>query len=153
MKEKLDQVDIDILKILQRNSALSYKEIGGMINKSPTTVHEHVRKLNNNGFIKGYVAILNSGKLNQQILAFTYLKLLNYSTDAVETFTNEIKKIKEVCECSCITGPHNIKLKIMTTDTATFHQIEKNIASLTNVRALESYIELDKIISNPGFNF
>jgi DNA-binding Lrp family transcriptional regulator len=96
---------------------------------------------------------LNRRKLKQEVLAFIHLKLSHCSDEIINTFRDEVSRIKEVCECCTITGQYNIKLKIVTTDNTSFSGIQRNIANIKNVQTLESYVVLENIINDIGFNF
>lgn len=153
MNKKLDGIDISILKLLQEDNSRPHKQIAGIINISTTTICDRIKRLKTRGYIVTSVAVLNRRKLNQEVLAFIHLKLSHCSDEIVNTFKEEVSRIKEVCECCTITGEYNIKLKIVTTDNTSFSRIQRNIANIKNVQALESYLVLDNIITDTGFNF
>ncbi|MBB5638057.1 DNA-binding Lrp family transcriptional regulator [Pedobacter cryoconitis] len=153
MKEKLDRLDISILKLLQEDNSRPHKQIAGVLNLSSTTICERIKKLKTEGYIITSVAILNRRKLKQEVLAFIHLRLSHYSDEIIDAFKYDISRIKEVCECCTITGQYNIKLKIITTDNTSFSGIQRNIANIKNVQALESYVVLDNIINDTGFSF
>ena len=149
----LDRIDISILKLLQEDNSRPHKQIAGIINISTTTICDRIKRLKARGYIVTSVAVLNRRKLNQEVLAFIHLKLSHCSDEIINTFKKEISLIKEVCECCTITGEYNIRLKIVTTDNTSFSGIQRNIANIKNVQALESYLVLDNIITDTGFYF
>lgn len=149
----LDRIDISILKLLQEDNSRPHKQIAGIINISTTTICDRIKRLKARGYIVTSVAVLNRRKLNQEVLAFIHLKLSHCSDEIINTFKKEVSLIKEVCECCTITGEYNIRLKIVTTDNTSFSGIQRNIANIKNVQALESYLVLDNIITDTGFYF
>ncbi|RAJ30230.1 Lrp/AsnC family transcriptional regulator [Pedobacter cryoconitis] len=153
MDKKLDRIDICILKLLQENNSRPHKQIAGILKLSTTTICDRLKKLKAEGYIVTSVAVLNRRKLKQEVLAFIHLKLSHCSDEIIDTFKEEVSRIKEVCECCTITGEYNIKLKIVTTDNTSFSGIQRNIANIKNVQALESYVVLDTIMTDTGFHF
>jgi DNA-binding Lrp family transcriptional regulator len=153
MEKKLDRLDISILKLLQEDNSRPHKQVAGILNISSTTICDRIKRLKTGGYIVTSVAVLNRRKLKQEVLAFIHLKLSHCSDEIINTFKDDVSRIKEVCECCTITGQYNIKLKIITTDNTSFSGIQRNIANIKNVQALESYVVLDNIINDIGFNF
>ncbi|QNK64302.1 Lrp/AsnC family transcriptional regulator [Pedobacter sp. PAMC26386] len=153
MEKKLDRLDISILKLLQEDSSRPHKQMAGILNISTTTICDRIKKLKMAGYIVTSVAVLNRRKLKQEVLAFIYLKLSHFSDEIIDKFKQEVSMIKEVCECCTITGQYNMRLKIITTDNTSFSGIQRNIANMKNVQGLESYVVLDNIITDTGFNF
>ena len=68
--EKLDKVDLQILQTLQENSRLTTKELASRVSLSSTPVFERLKRLENKGYIKKYIAILDADKLNQGFIVF-----------------------------------------------------------------------------------
>lgn len=153
MEKKLDRIDISILKLLQGDNSRPHKQIAGVLNRSTTTISDRINRLKTEGYIITSVAVLSRRKLKQEVLAYIHLKLSHCSDEIINTFKEEVSRIKEVCECCAITGEYNMKLKIVTTDNTSFSSIQRNIANIKNVQALESYVVLDDIITDTGFFF
>ena len=74
--EILDKTDLQILRVLQTNSRLTTKELASRVNLSPTPVFERVKRLEANGYIKKYVAVLDPAKLNRGFVVFCSVKLI-----------------------------------------------------------------------------
>ena len=75
MTEILDETDLQILRILQKNAKLTTKELADAVNLTPTPVFERQKRLERKGYIKRYVAVLDAEKLNQGLLVFCNVKL------------------------------------------------------------------------------
>lgn len=153
MEKYIDKLDTAILKLLQKDASLPYKHIAALLHTSTTTVCDRVKKLKKEGFIGSVVAVLNREKLNQEILAYVHLSLTGYSEGIIGELKNDLSQISEVCECCGITGYYSIRLKVITTSSSNFSEIETTIAGLNNVKAVESYIVLKNIIDDTGFDF
>lgn len=108
----LDSTDLKILQVLQQNSALTTKELAKEVNLSTTPVYERVRRLEREGVIKGYVAILNPDMLNLGFSVYCNVKLVSHSTEAAIEFMNIVKEIPEVTECYSMAGAFDYLLKV-----------------------------------------
>ena len=67
---KLDEIDEKILEILQEDSTVTAKEMGGILKLSPTPVYERIKKLENAGFITGYVALVDPIMVGKRLTVF-----------------------------------------------------------------------------------
>ena len=85
--EILDKTDLQILRVLQTNSRLTTKELASRVNLSPTPVFERVKRLEANGYIKKYVAVLDPAKLNRGFVVFCSVKLIRLNRDIATEFT------------------------------------------------------------------
>lgn len=114
--ERLDETDIKILKFLQRNSKTTTKELAAAVNLSPTPVFERQKRLEQEGYIKKYVAILDPKKLNNSLLVFCNVRLKQHGGGYGKHFMDEIAHIKEVVECYNISGDYDFLMKIYVRD-------------------------------------
>lgn len=85
--EILDKTDLQILRVLQNNSRLTTKELAAKVNLSPTPVFERVKRLEANGYVKKYVAVLDPAKLNRGFVVFCSVKLRRLNRDIAAEFT------------------------------------------------------------------
>ena len=110
--EKLDKVDLQILRTLQENARLTTKELAARVSLSSTPVFERLKRLENGGYIKKYIAVLDAEKLNQGFVVFCSVKLRRLNRDIAAEFTRIIQDIPEVTECYNISGGYDYLLKI-----------------------------------------
>lgn len=108
----LDQTDIAILKTLQENAAITNKELAAKVNLSSTPVFERVKRLREQGYIKKYVAILDTEKLDCSFIAFCYIKLKQHTYENAKRFMNAVQTLDEVGECYNISGDYDFLLKV-----------------------------------------
>lgn len=132
----LDATDLKILQILQQNSQMSTKELASAVNLSTTPVYERVRRLEKEGVIKGYVAMLNPDKLNLGFSVFCNVKLVSHSTDAANEFMDIVRDIPEVVECYSMAGAFDYLLKIYAPDMAYYREFV--IEVLGRIKAIGS---------------
>ncbi|MDD2243576.1 MAG: Lrp/AsnC family transcriptional regulator [Dysgonamonadaceae bacterium] len=112
----LDQTDLQILKELKENSRITTKELAARVNLSSTPVYDRVKKLEKEGIIKGYVAVLDYEKLNRGFGVYCNIKLKLINPEIALRFVNFISEIPEVTECYNISGEYDYLLKIQAPD-------------------------------------
>jgi DNA-binding Lrp family transcriptional regulator len=132
MKSRLDEKDLAILALIQRDCKLTARQIAKKINSPITTVFAKMKRMEELGIIKGYRAILDSRKLDSSTTAFI-LASVSYRTEKNEQvisqreIAKEISKFQEVQEIHIITGDWDllIKIKAENVDTAGKFVIDK----------------------------
>lgn len=125
--DKLDKKDLEILRILQDNSRLTNKEIAARVNLSTTPVFERIKRMENEGYIKRYVAILDAEKLNRGFSVYCCVKLMQLTHDIARNFTTLIKDIPEVTECYNISGEYDYLLKVSAPDMRYYREFILNV--------------------------
>ncbi len=110
--ESLDHVDLAILRTLQENSRLTIKELSARVHLSPSPVFERMKRLESEGYIRKYIAVLDAEKLNQGFIVYCHVKLRYLNRDVAATFTRMVQGIAEVTECYNISGDYDYLLKV-----------------------------------------
>ena len=137
--QELDETDLHLLKILAEDSSLTTKELAARVNLSPSPVFERVKRLENNGYIRKYIAILDAQKLNYGLLVFCNIKLKQHDKSIGHQFVNDIKKIDEVVECYNISGDYDFLLKVYTRDMVHYQDFVFNkLGSVKNIGSTQS---------------
>ena len=142
---ELDVFDLNILRILQKDASLTNKEIASQLNKSVATVHERVRRLKEQGYIKRVVAILDRKKINKSLIAFSQVLLHDHTAETLATFEREVSKFPEVMECFQMTGTFDFSRRIATSDMDAYHDLYRNkLAKLLNITTVQSFFVLSE---------
>lgn len=109
---QIDEIDIKILRILQENSKITTRELAAKVNLSTTPVFERMKRLEADGYIKKYVAVLDADKLGRSFMVFCSVKLKRMSKDVAAEFTERIQQIPEVTACYEVAGEFDYILLI-----------------------------------------
>ena len=137
--ERLDSTDLKILKLLQENGRLTNKELASKVHLSITPVYERLRRLENEGYIKKYVALLDADKLNRGFVVLCNVKLTKINKDLAAEFTQCILNIPEVTECYNISGSYDYLLRIHAPDMKYYQEFIINVlGSMSNIDSIES---------------
>lgn len=149
--EVLDDTDIRILRELQANARLPYKELGSLVNLSSTPVFERVKRLERDGYIKRYVTVLDAEKLNKGFVVFCSVKLSPLNKKVAQEFCDTIRDIPEVTECYNISGQYDYLLKVHAPDMKYYQEFILNIlGELPMLGSLTSTFVMEEIKNQFG---
>ncbi len=139
----LDKTDFKILKILQENGRITNIQLSMDIGLSPAPTLERVRKLEVNGFLTSYHAMVNEEKLGLKIKTFVQVSI-NYSkADAIKNFAKQIQGIQEIVECYHVSGPSDFLLKIIVADIPAYEKLMlEKISKIQEISHLQSLMIL-----------
>src|SRR5512133_1993162 len=129
----LDDVDKLLLRSLQVDGRLSNVELARKVNLSPPATHTRLKRLEKDGYIRQYTAIVDREKAGYDLLCFIHISLQMHQVTQVEKFREAARKMREVLECHHITGEYDYLLKV----------------ALKNRKDLERFV-VDKITPIPG---
>ena len=153
MTEKLDKVDLQILRTLQENARLTTKELAAQVSLSSTSVFERLKRLDREGYIKKYIAVLDADKLNQGFVVFCNVKLRRMNKDIAMEFTRIIQNIPEVTECYNISGSYDYLLKIHAPNMKYYQEFIINVlGTIDSLGSLESMFVMDEVKHDYGLH-
>jgi len=109
---KLDSIDESILRELQMDGRIRNSELARLVNLSPPAVHARMRRLEKQGVIRRYVALLDPAKVGYDMLCLISVSMQLQTFELVETFRNTISEMPEVLECHQLTGEFDCILKV-----------------------------------------
>jgi Lrp/AsnC family transcriptional regulator, leucine-responsive regulatory protein len=148
----LDETDLQILALLQKDASLTNKEISFQLHKSVAAVHERIRRLKQNGIIKRVVAILDRKKINKSLIAFSHVLLNDHTASTLNQFEEQVAKFPEVMECFQMTGTFDFILRIATSDMDAYHHFYRNkLATLPNISTVQSFFVLSETKSDTAY--
>jgi Lrp/AsnC family leucine-responsive transcriptional regulator len=153
MADILDETDLQILKTLQKNAKLTTKELADAVHLTPTPVFERQKRLERQGYIKKYVAVLDPEKLDQGLLVFCKVKLTQINHELADSFTRRIMRIPEVTECYNTSGAYDYLLKVRARDMKQYQEFVLNkLGDIDTVGAIESTFVMSEVKQNYGIN-
>ncbi len=109
--KSIDRIDKKILKLLQANGRISNIELSKAIDLSPTPCLERVKRLEQNGYIKGYSALLDPKTLGAELLVFVEITLTRNSSDIFNEFNQAVVNIAPILECHLVSGNFDYLIK------------------------------------------
>jgi Lrp/AsnC family leucine-responsive transcriptional regulator len=149
--ERLDEKDLQLLRILQKNAKLTVKELAKEINLSPSPVFERVKRLEQEGYIKHYAAVLEAEKLNRGFTVFCQVKLKIHDRSVGNKFVKDIVQIEEVAECYNISGDFDFLLKVQVRDMKHYQDFVFNkLGSVDSIGSTHSTFVMAEVKNNHG---
>lgn len=109
----LDNVDKFLLRTLQTDGRLSNVELARKVSLSPPAAHARLRRLEKDGYIRQYSAVVDREKAGYDLLCFIHISLQMHQVVQVEKFREATRKMPEVLECHHITGEYDYLLKVV----------------------------------------
>ncbi|WP_421918760.1 Lrp/AsnC family transcriptional regulator [Marinifilum sp.] len=150
--DKLDQTDKTILRILQTDSKKTAKEIASMLNLTPSPVYERIRRLENQGFIKKYVAILDKKRIERSVTAICQVSMRYHDETFIDEFEEQIQDLKEVQECYHMAGQVDFILKIHVRSLEEYHEfVRYKLSKIKNIGVLNSTFVIKEIKHSSEF--
>jgi Lrp/AsnC family leucine-responsive transcriptional regulator len=146
MSEKLDKIDLKILKILQENSKITNLDLSKKIGLSPAPTLERVKKLEQSDIIQSYHAQVNPHQMGLNVKTFVLVSLAWKRENALNSFLEKISVIDEVTECYIITGEADFLMKIVCKDIPTYEQLLfKTISQIEEIERLKTLMTLSTV--------
>lgn len=152
----MDDLDLAILRELQQDGRISNVELARRIDLSPPATHARVRRLEDEGFIEGYVALLNPELLGYEMTCFISVSLQLHQQEELSGFHAAIEEIPEVLECYHVTGEFDYLLKVMVRSRQDLQQlIVHKLTPLPGVARIHTSLALSAVkattqLSLPG---
>ncbi len=139
----LDSIDRRLLAALQKQGRMSNAELSEAVNLSPSACHRRVQRLEADGYIGGYVALLNARKLNVATTVFVEITLQGQADEVLDAFEKAVSRIPDVLECHLMAGTADYILKVVAEDTEDFARIHRqHLARLPGVAQMQSSFAL-----------
>lgn len=107
-----DEIDKKLLLYLQEDCKQTTKELSYKLGLSVTAVYERIKKLENQGVISKYVALLDRHRINRDFIVLCHIKLTQHKKEFVLQFEREVLNLQEVTECFHVSGDYDYILKI-----------------------------------------
>ena len=147
--KKIDRIDKNILVELQKNGRLSNVELSKRVGLSPTPCLERVKRLENEGYITGYTAILNPELLEAALLVIVEITLTKTSPDVFDEFSKAVHNIDVIQECHLVSGNFDFLLKTRVADMAAYRKLlGDTLLRLPAVSESRTYVVMEEVKSS-----
>lgn len=144
--QSLDATDIKILKQLQINALITTKELASNLHLTPTPVYERIKRMEREGYIKKYIAILDNQKMKRGLTVFCNISLKQHTKDIGKKFVKDIIALPEVVECYNISGEYDFMLKILVEDMPKYQDFVMNsLGSIEGIGSAHSIFVIGEI--------
>ncbi len=140
-----DALDKKILNLLQQDAMYTIKDIAKRLKLTTTPVHERIKKLEKQGIIKAYRAIIDNEQVEKAQVVLLQLHMEAYTPSNIAGFEKQVMKMPQVLECYHLAGTIDYQLKIIVKDIKEYDSFLMTMASVRNVSVVSSQIVLHTV--------
>lgn len=141
MKKNLDRLDIRILSYLQNNAKTTNQDLADAVGLSPSSCLQRVRRLEEQGFIDRYLAVINLPKLCRNVVCIATITMKEHSKTDFDEFERLIDTIPEVVECYTVSGDFDFILKIVCADMTHYLELNNQLINIgANIESLKTHV-------------
>ena len=146
MSDQLDRIDRAILAALSTDGRRSMAALGEKVGLSKTPVQARVRRLERDGYIRGYQAIVDREKMGEGHVAFVQVKLSDTRSEALAAFNRAARAVPEIEQCHMIASSFDYLLKVRTKDIAAYRRVlGERISALPHVAQTSTYVAMETV--------
>ena len=143
---KIDELDKRILKHLQEDSKKTNKEIANDLKLSVTAIYERIKKLERDGVISKYVALVNPESVGKGFMVLCQIKLIQHKKNILTKFEKDITSLPEVIECLHVSGDYDYILKVLVKDMHEYREfMVAKLTSLDHIGSTKSVFTINKV--------
>lgn len=136
---RLDATDYRILRELQKDSSLTVKELAAKINLSPSPTFERQKRLENEGYITRYMAVVDAQKVGNGIMVLCNIRLKQHSEEMIQQFIDAVQEIDEITECFNTSGEYDFLIKVYAHDMHAYQQfMQHKLGAMSCLGSLHS---------------
>ena len=140
---EMDATDRRILRIIQKDGRITNAELAALVNLSASACHRRLQRLEQDGVVRGYAALLDRRKLALPTTVFVEITLSGQATELLEAFERAVRLIPDMLECHLMAGTADYLLKLAVADTDDFARIHREyLARLPGVAQMHSSFAL-----------
>lgn len=143
---KLDRIDRNIIRQLSFDGRMPVTELAAKVGLSKSPCQVRLKRLQQEGYILGFRAVLNNAKLGREHVAFTEVKLDNTREAALTAFNKAVLAIPEIEQCHMIAGSFDYLLKVRTKNIASYRQVlGEQISTLPHVAHTSTFVAMESV--------
>jgi Lrp/AsnC family transcriptional regulator len=143
---ELDSFDRKILQTLQKNSDYSMADLGEIVGLSHTPCWRRVKRLQEEGIIKGKVTLVDANKLDLSVTVYTYITIKSHAEESLNAFETAVKNIDEIIQCYSTSGDKVYILQVLVSSVSEYERLLKQtLVHLPNVASANSTFALKQV--------
>ncbi|MBL8146583.1 MAG: Lrp/AsnC family transcriptional regulator [Anaerolineae bacterium] len=142
----LDDLDLELLKRLQTDASASKAELGRQLNLSQPAVHHRIKRLEERGYIRRYVALLDRTLLDLDLTCFVQISVQRHHRDHIVAFEQAVLAIPEVLDCHHMTGEFDFLLRVVVANRKSLETLlVDRLSTLPGVAHLQTSVVLSEV--------
>ncbi|WP_246032495.1 Lrp/AsnC family transcriptional regulator [Thalassobius vesicularis] len=146
LNDDLDRIDLRILEVLSGDGRIAVTELAKKVGLSKSPCQVRLKRLQDEGYIQGFRAILNAAKLGLEHVAFAEVKLTDTTEKALSAFNKAVLQVPEIEQCHMIAGSFDYLLKIRTRDIQSYRRVlGEVISTLPYVGSTSTHVSMQSV--------
>ena len=149
----MDEIDKKILRQLQQNAKQNTKEIADKVGLSVSPTYERIKKLEQQGFIVRYMAILDADKIGKTVKVYCHISLSNHARELIDNFKTTIKDFPEIVACHHVSGNYDFLLRIAVRDMNEYQRfLIDRLSIIPGISSVQSTFVLEEVKGDMGYS-
>ncbi|GAA4848213.1 Lrp/AsnC family transcriptional regulator [Algivirga pacifica] len=149
----MDEIDKKILTALQQDARTTHKELSAIAGISTTPVYERVKRLEREGVIKRYVALLDKKKVGKALTVISMVTLKSHKKDVIDKFHEHVLAMPEVMECYHMAGNYDYMLKVLVNDMEEYQKLlVEDLARTEAIANIQSMFVMGEVKQETAYN-
>lgn len=149
----LDAIDRKILRVLQSNGRATNQQLSEMVGLSPSPCLRRLKRLEKEGVISGYVALVEPEQIGLDVTAFVRVRLDQQDDQHLATFENAVTSLPEVMECYLMTGDADYQLRVLVGSISEFELFLRNsLTKIAGIAEVTTSFALRKVVYRTGID-
>jgi Lrp/AsnC family leucine-responsive transcriptional regulator len=145
-EDQLDRIDRNIIAAMAKNGRLSMAELAEKVGLSKTPVQARLKRLEKDGYIRGYAAIVDREKMGEGHVAFVQVKLSDTRSAALDAFNRAVGGVAEIEQCHMMAASFDYLLKVRTRDIAAYRRVlGERISALPHVAQTSTFVAMETV--------
>ena len=141
----MDNTDLELLTLIQRDDSISLEDMAAHVGLSKTPCWRRIQKLEQQGYVRKRVALLNSDKFNLGVSVFVQVKTNQHDANWLDNFSEVVAQFPEVVEFYRMAGEYDYLLRVLVSDIKAYDEFYKRLISATSLTDVTSNFAMEQI--------
>jgi len=141
----MDSTDLELLTLIQRDDSISLEDMAAHVGLSKTPCWRRIQKLEQQGYVRKRVALLNSDKFNLGVSVFVQVKTNQHDANWLDNFSDVVAQFPEVVEFYRMAGEYDYLLRVLVSDIKAYDEFYKRLISATSLTDVTSNFAMEQI--------
>lgn len=141
----MDSIDLELLTLIQRDDSISLEDMAAHVGLSKTPCWRRIQKLEQQGYVRKRVALLDSDKFNLGVSVFVQVKTNQHDANWLDNFSKVVSQFPEVLEFYRMAGEYDYLLRVLVSDIKAYDEFYKRLISATSLTDVTSNFAMEQI--------
>lgn len=144
----MDRIDRQLVNLVQKDATLTTAELADKVGLSPSPCARRIKRLEQEGVISGYRAIVSRSTVGIAMTVFVEVSLNNHQASSVDKFERAVSEMDEVISCHVVSGAYDYLLEVVSKDLAGYESFTRKLQILENVKDMHTHLAIRQVKGN-----